>query len=156
MPESEARQIQISASELCQEIGMKIEEKGRAVTVGGLHFPATFDQISRTLGGLKIFAAIALKAVTAARAEWDECHGREGVEGQAPQNNSAPLEVIALALVNYDCAQVDCPTLGSIEEFRSDQDARDYLRRAQAAVEALAAAGFAVTCVVMEKTDAGE
>lgn len=46
------------------------------------------------------------------------------------------IEAAALALANYDAAQVDCPLLASIDEFRIDADRRDYEARAAAALTA--------------------
>lgn len=48
-------------------------------------------------------------------------------------------EKVALALVNYDCAQTDCPALSSVEEFRFDADRDEYLGRADAALSAIPA-----------------
>lgn len=46
------------------------------------------------------------------------------------------IEAAALALANFDAAQVDCPLLASVDEFRFDQDRREYEARAEAALNA--------------------
>ena len=48
----------------------------------------------------------------------------------------AQIEAAALALANYDAAQVECPQLASVEEFRFDQDRREYEARTEAALNA--------------------
>ena len=45
------------------------------------------------------------------------------------------IQQAALALANYDAAQVDCPPLGSVEEFRLDRDRKTYEARAEAALQ---------------------
>lgn len=50
------------------------------------------------------------------------------------------VEAVALALANYDAAQVDAPRVDSIDAFRFDADRNDYLARARAAIAAMAVA----------------
>lgn len=56
------------------------------------------------------------------------------LEERGAKWRKALAEATALALVNYDCSQTDCPTLASIDEFRNDVDRDEYLRRATAAL----------------------
>ena len=44
------------------------------------------------------------------------------------------IEAAALALANYDAAQVDCPLLACVDEFRFDQDRCEYEAREEAAL----------------------
>ena len=47
------------------------------------------------------------------------------------------IEAAALAMANVDCRRFDCPELGSANEFRYEDDYRDYIERARAAAPAL-------------------
>ena len=46
-------------------------------------------------------------------------------------------EAMALSMANLDCRRFDCPELGSVDEFRYEDDYRDYMERATAALKAL-------------------
>lgn len=47
------------------------------------------------------------------------------------------IEAMALSMANLDCRRFDCPELGSVDEFRYEDDYRDYMERATAALKAL-------------------
>lgn len=47
------------------------------------------------------------------------------------------VEAVALAMANYDAAQVDAPLLSSVEDFRQDVDRQEYMARARAAIAVL-------------------
>lgn len=71
-----ARGLQIACFDLCQQIGMEIETRGRAITSAAVHFPATHDRIKASLAALHAFADRAGAAVEAAHAAWRKHHGR--------------------------------------------------------------------------------
>ena len=66
--------IQIASFDLCQNIGMEIEEAGRRITAHAVHFPATHAQIKANLQALKQFADRALTVIDMAQAEWRKEH----------------------------------------------------------------------------------
>ena len=73
-PNKSVSGIQIACFNLCQIIGMEIEERGRRIHSDGIFFPATHGQIKSTLETLKLFADKALAAIDVARADWNKEH----------------------------------------------------------------------------------
>lgn len=67
--------IQIACFDLCQNIGMEIEERGRSITASAVHFPVTHSQVKSSLEALKAFTERALVAIDVAQADWRKEHG---------------------------------------------------------------------------------
>lgn len=66
--------IQIACFDLCQNIGMEIEERGRGITANAVHFPATHAQVKTSLEALKRFSDRALAVIDLAQDEWRKGH----------------------------------------------------------------------------------
>lgn len=71
-----ARSLQIACFDMCQQIGMEIEARGRSITSYGVHFPATYTQIKQTLAAIRAFTDRADAAIDIAHEDWKKLHGR--------------------------------------------------------------------------------
>lgn len=104
------------------------------VEVNGIRLDVKVTNGTVTLGARFIDPAQAVAIIQAIRSG-------SGLHPMTANNKATTLkqdqvEAAALALANYDAGQVDCPLLASIEEFRFDEERKDYERRATVALRA--------------------